>query len=331
MGSVRASFRELLEPKPDQARGIRGCARVARCRGDGGCGLGLTVAQVDERRDRIREWLGRALLLDCAGEADHRRVYPGIGRRLVLELGDDALCHLWADPGGARHHGLVAHGDGGSEIGRSKGSQHRERDLGADALHRLQQAEPFALDLRQETKQPDLIFANMRLDGERRGLPRRGQFLQRACRAMHAIAHAVHVEDDAILAVGIDDPLELADHRPLAPGSSPLRIAPLRCFATLSAIASPSAASSDGASAFGSSTPIIMRTCPFSPWPVPTMVFFTRLGAYSATGRPAMAGTSMAIPRAWPSLRVAAASLLTKVFSTAASCGACALTISLKP
>ena len=26
-----------------------------------------------------------------------------------------------------------------------------------------------------------------------------------------------------------------------------------------------------------------MRICAFSPWPVPTMVFFTRLGAYSAT------------------------------------------------
>ena len=27
-----------------------------------------------------------------------------------------------------------------------------------------------------------------------------------------------------------------------------------------------------------------MRICAFSPWPAPTMVFFTRLGAYSATG-----------------------------------------------
>jgi hypothetical protein len=48
----------------------------------------------------------------------------------------------------------------------------------------------------------------------------------------------------------------------------------------------------------GSSTPIIMRICAFSLWPAPTMVFFTKLGAYSATGRPAIAGTSMAIPRA---------------------------------
>ena len=51
-------------------------------------------------------------------------------------------------------------------------------------------------------------------------------------------------------------------------------------------MASASAASSVFGSAFGSSTPIIMRICAFSAWPAPTMVFFTRLGAYSATGRP---------------------------------------------
>ena len=65
-----------------------------------------------------------------------------------------------------------------------------------------------------------------------------------------------------------------------------------------------------------------MRICAFSPWPAPTIVFFTRLGAYSATVKPARAGTSMAMPRAWPSFRVAAALVLTKVCSTAASCGA---------
>ena len=63
------------------------------------------------------------------------------------------------------------------------------------------------------------------------------------------------------------------------------------------------------------------RICAFSQWPAPTMVFFTRFGAYSATGTPAFAGTSSAMPRAWPSFRVAVASLLTKVASTAASSG----------
>ena len=52
-------------------------------------------------------------------------------------------------------------------------------------------------------------------------------------------------------------------------------------------------------------------------------VFLTAFGAYSATARPASAGTSMAMPRAWPSFSVATASLLTKVVSTAASSGTC--------
>ena len=84
-------------------------------------------------------------------------------------------------------------------------------------------------------------------------------------------------------------------------------------------------------SALGSSTPSIMRICAFSPWPAPTMVFLTRFGAYSATGSPAIAGTSSAIPRAWPSLSVAAASLLTKVASTAASSGASSATTRRSP
>ena len=54
----------------------------------------------------------------------------------------------------------------------------------------------------------------------------------------------------------------------------------------VTAIASASAASCVGGSAFGSSTPSIRRICSFSLWPAPTMVFFTRLGAYSATEMP---------------------------------------------
>ena len=40
-------------------------------------------------------------------------------------------------------------------------------------------------------------------------------------------------------------------------------------------------------------------------WPAPTTVFFTAFGAYSAIGSPSSAGTSMAMPRAWPSFSVA--------------------------
>src|SRR5688572_5963396 len=117
---------------------------------------------------------------------------------------------------------------------------------------------------------------------------------------MHLVADAADVEDDKILAVAVDDALELADHR-AATFSTTL----CRWCAWHTAIASASAASWDFGSAFGNSTPIIIRICCFSPWPAPTMVFFTRFGAYSDTGSPAIAGTSMATPRACPSLRVA--------------------------
>ncbi len=57
-------------------------------------------------------------------------------------------------------------------------AEHRERHLGADALHGLQQAEPFALDVGQEAEQADLVLAHIGLDRERRGLARRRQLLQ---------------------------------------------------------------------------------------------------------------------------------------------------------
>ncbi len=56
----------------------------------------------------------------------------------------------------------------------------------------------------------------------------------------------------------------------------------------MTAIASASAASSLCGDAFGSSTPIIMRICALSPWPAPTIDFFTRFGAYSATLKPGL-------------------------------------------
>ena len=45
-----------------------------------------------------------------------------------------------------------------------------------------------------------------------RGLAGAGQFLQRAGGAMHEVADAVDVEDDGVLAIAVDDALELADH-----------------------------------------------------------------------------------------------------------------------
>ena len=94
-----------------------------------------------------------------------------------------------------------------------------------------------------------------------------------------------------------------------------------RWLAWQTAIASASASSALSKVARGSRKPIMAAIWRFSPWPVPVTVFLTTLGGYSATRRPFCAGASSAMPRACPSFKVARASLLTKVSSTAASCG----------
>src|SRR5580704_2979508 len=114
----------------------------------------------------------------------------------------------------ARHGGLVAQCDGIGEIGRRQRPEHRERDLGPDALHRLQQPKPFALDVALEAEALDLVLADIGFNGQHRRAAARRQALQRARRAMHLIAHTADVEDDEILAIGIDQALELTDHMP---------------------------------------------------------------------------------------------------------------------
>src|SRR5262249_18625918 len=208
----RPSFRKLLQSEPDQPRGIRALARVARGGGDGGRALRLAVAEIDERGDRVHDRLRRAPLFDRAGEPDHRRIEIGVGRRLVLQFRHDALGHFRADAGRARDRGLVAHGDGGGEIGGLERAEHGERDLGTHALHGLQKAEPFALDVGAEAEQLYLILAPACFYRQRGGLAATRQFLQGAGGPLHEVADTVDVEDYEILAVTVDDALELADH-----------------------------------------------------------------------------------------------------------------------
>src|SRR5262249_60631591 len=152
-----------------------------------------------------------------------------------------------------------------------------------------------------------------------RGQARRAdarQRLQGARRAMRHVTAAAPGEVDVVLAVGVDDPFELADH-----WAAILASALCRWCAWVTATASASAASSLSGEALGNRTPIIIRICAFSPWPAPTIVFFTRFRANSATGTPALARTKSATPTAWPSFRVAEASRLTKGASGAAPSG----------
>src|SRR5206468_12720349 len=76
----------------------------------------------------------------------------------------------------------------------------------------LQQAKPFALDVAAKAEQLYRVLAHVSFDRQHRGLARRGQRLQRPPGAMHLIADAADVEDHVILAVGVDQAFEFADH-----------------------------------------------------------------------------------------------------------------------
>src|SRR5207253_9629887 len=53
------SFRKLLQPEPDQPRGIHALARAARRGGHGRRGLRLAVAEIDQRGDCVHDRLDR--------------------------------------------------------------------------------------------------------------------------------------------------------------------------------------------------------------------------------------------------------------------------------
>src|SRR3954465_9518977 len=212
LGVAFMSPRQLPQPQPDQRLRLRRLAGLAKRRGDGGGGLSLRIAEIDEGRDRIRHGLRRAPVVDGVGEADQRRGEGAERGGLVLALRDDAGGELWADAGRAGNARLVAGRDRGRERARVERREDRQRDLGADPLHRLQQAEPFPLLVGAEAEEADHVLADMGLDRQRRRLADRGQGLERARRAMHEVADAGHVEDDEVLAVSVDHAAQLADH-----------------------------------------------------------------------------------------------------------------------
>src|SRR5262249_6183653 len=162
----------------------------------------------------------------------------------------------------ARDRGLVAHRNGARKIGGLEGGQDRQSHLGADAPHGLQQPEPFPLDVGEGAGQAALILAPLGLARQRHPLAAARPRLHRARRAVHQIADAADIDDDEVLAMAVDDALELADH-----AVAILTTALCRWCAWQIAIASASAASCVRGSALGSSTPIIARICAFSPWP----------------------------------------------------------------
>ena len=178
-----------------------------------------------------------------------------------------------------------------------------------------------------EAEQADLVLAHMRLDRERHRIALRRQRLQGARRAVHHVADAVHVDDDVVLAVSVDDALELADHRIATFSNSARAMMRVRhrdgerVGGVLGLADRPSAAARRSSSGSAPS-----RRGP-------------RRRSFSSPGSarirrpttPAFAGTSSAMPRACPSFRVATASRLTKVASTAASSGRNSSTMRASP
>src|SRR5690606_16066687 len=92
-----------------------------------------------------------------------------------------------------------------------------------------------------------------------------------------------------------------------------------RWWAWVTATARASAASAFTSPEAGSKRLTMKAIWLLSACPAPTTAFLIRLGAYSATLRPARAGASMTAARAWPSFSVEAGLTLTKTSSMAAS------------
>src|SRR4029079_3272304 len=164
----------------------------------------------------------------------------------------------------------------------------------------------------------------MGVDGEGHGLADRRQAGQRACADRHLVSYAADIENDCVERDRVEPAGELANHGvALAPcATDAASLVHVREWAWVMAMARASAASALAGAARGRRHFTMARICTLSPCPAPITVFFTAFGAYSAITSPDKAGTSSAIPRAWPSLSVADASRLTKVCSTAASLGA---------
>ncbi len=72
----------------------------------------LSIAEIDQRRHRIRHRTRRALVVDRARQMRDCRIDRRKRGRLVLQFGDDALGDLRPDAWRARHRGLVAQRNG---------------------------------------------------------------------------------------------------------------------------------------------------------------------------------------------------------------------------
>ena len=128
----------------------------------------------------------------------------------------------------------------------------------------------------------------------------------RARAERHLVAHAADIDDRRVERHRIEPTGELSDHGAASVTNAASSRRQERECAWVMAMASASAASALSKDARGKRHLTMALIWPLSPWPAPTTVFFTAFGAYSAITNPDSAGTNSAMPRAWPSFKVAA-------------------------
>src|SRR5690606_38849625 len=102
--------------------------------------------------------------------------------------------------------------------------------------------EPLPFEVGCEAIEPDDVLADIGVDRQRRRFAGSRQRPQDARGAMHLVSDTADVEDDVVLAIGVDDTFELADHS--ATCSARRAAAEPRWWACVIAMASASAASS---------------------------------------------------------------------------------------
>ena len=191
-GRRRRLSRQLLEAALDQRARRRVLAERLERGGDRDRRLRAAIAEIDQRRDRVRDRAGwrrpRRRRRRPPRRPCRRRRRPAPCPSVRRRCGRRAAGRR---PGARANAALSCAGDGGRKFAGRSTLCTASATLAPTPCTDLQQAKPVALGVGGEAEQPDRILAHLRLDGERRRLARGGQLLQRARRAMHDIADAI--------------------------------------------------------------------------------------------------------------------------------------------
>src|SRR5262249_1363650 len=210
---------------------------------------------------------------------------------LLLQLEDDALRGLLADPGNRLEPGRVLEGNRAPQVGGTRPRDDRERDLRADPADGEKGLDQLALCGVGEAVQLEGVLADVRVDLER-DLARAVRFSHRARGDRDQVADAIDVEDEAVGTMRDRRSTQARDHDATAFESGDAS-----AWQIATASASEACVDSGGAPRATIVCPI-RATWPFSARPWPHTACFTRLGAYPAHSTPARAEATSTAPRA---------------------------------